>query len=250
MSTEFQYDPERGAAALAAFRTVTAGPWTVQADAFEQGLMAALQAAEWSAVNAGVVPGVVVAGTSSPVLDNVGAAPLAPKFAGAPDTIRIPYLAMQNLVRRASSRALPASAGSQVRDLGPSLAANFARARAVPAVLPIPVVIGITIVGVAVVAFTAWYAVRSKEVSVQVDGQNLRLIALTDEAIKLVDAGKPVPDDMWRTILGAVQDGAANWTVLGLAGVAAAAVLVWFGYARQFPKKLNPRRRAPRRAYA
>ncbi len=103
------------------------------------------------------------------------------------------------------------------------------------------------VLGVAVILATAWESSQAKQAAVQVDGQNLRFVSLVDQAMKLIDQGKPVPDGMWSVIqeLAKTEDNSPNWTVIGLAGVAVAGVLVWLGFRHYAgPKRAsNPRRR-------
>jgi hypothetical protein len=169
----FDWDPVRSQAALTLYRTASRGlVQHVSGPELAQAQMGALVSAELLAAQAGVVPWFTLPDGTRGVL-NVGAA--RERIDGASLEVRTVYLAAQGNARRLATQALPAVEGVphpwlsvEPQPIG---------------FLTVPVLIALTVFGVAAVVAGAWYASRPAVVQAQSDG--LVEIAEVDAIAKL-----------------------------------------------------------------
>lgn len=236
MATELQaaYDPILGASALASFGVVGANQnATLSGKSLREGLLASLWTVELLAAQAGLVPWIQIPGQGRGVAV-LGAA--RERLDHADEAVKTIYLAAHGAARQAQSHArisksstpegaaaLDAHAISEIGDFG------------VTAIV-------LTVMGVAAICATAWFAKGVVEQIVTTHGDDLRATYAADTAAKLamaeIAAGQPVDPSVWSTLAGVASREKKDSLVapgIIVGGVAAAAAFVgweiWKGHA-------------------
>jgi hypothetical protein len=187
--------------------------------------MGALYQAEMMAAEHGLVPLVELpdAGDGERVKGVLTIGAARERIDEAPEDVRTLYLAAHRAVRTTHAGASEVS--GHASDLG-----AIDDESAIGLLPVIPIIIALTVLGVASIIAGAWYLTKR----VEVDGANARATSLSSDAIELVRSGKPVPKELWdvmRALASQGNDG-VPWWVWGLGGVAVtgASVLAWRHY--------------------
>src|SRR4051812_8228141 len=192
------FDPVLGASALASFGLVGSDSAAVlSGKSLREGLLASLWTAELLAAQAGIVPWFQIPGMGRGVAV-VGAA--REKIDGASEPVKTIYLAAHGAARQAQSHARPSkstsAAGSALLD---SHAVSETGDFGVTAII-------LTVMGVAAICATAWFAKGVVEQIVTTHGDDLRASYAADTAAKLamaqIAAGQPVDPSVWSTLSG------------------------------------------------
>lgn len=232
MELQTQYDPILGAASLATFGQVAEGGVAVlSGKALREGLLSSLWTAELLAAQAGIVPWFQLPGGGRGVAVLGGA---REKIDGAPESVRTIYLAAQGAARSAQAHAQ--------RSSPVSIPYRIDRASSAPTTIGDfgVTAIVLTVIGVAAVCATAWFAKGVVEQIIQTHADDLRATYAADTAAKLamaqIAAGQPVDPSVWKTLGKVAQrettdNVLAPGLVIGGAALAAGAVgfALWKG---------------------
>jgi hypothetical protein len=201
-----------------------------------QGLMGTLVNAELLAANAGVTHMIQLPDGTRGIME-IGAA--RDNIDQAPESIRTLYLAAHGAVREVNQRAVPRQQGTPWGLANALPTTGLPQIEVVPVFFPIiPVIVALTVVGVAGVVATAWYATSTKNTETQVQGDSLQKTIAADRALEvakgMIAAGQPIPKDVWG-VFGDVANGehkAGIWdTVKPFAAGVAIGVVGLGGYA-------------------
>lgn len=232
------YAPTVGATALDVVfggASDSRAPVALASRTLRDGLLAACVRAELLAAQAGVVPWVELPGGERGVAVIGGA---RAKIAGAPDDVRLPYLAVHGATTYASAAAVRGRSDDEridhvpgIEGLCPSCAGDT---------IGNPIVIGLVVVGVVAAIATAWWAHdRSLEV-VRTEGQSLRAAqstaALADLARGQLATTGRIDPSLVESIAGLGRaESREGWAVplaIGVVGTTAAGLAVW-GFLRR-----------------
>jgi hypothetical protein len=218
-----QFDPVAGAAALATFNGASGVRAYLSGQNLRAGLLSALYSAEMLAATAGVVPWFDLGDGQKGVAVLGGA---RSKLASAPESVRTIYLAAHGAARQAQAHAREASSGvplSQRTD------GSLATVQQAVGALPLVAVVVVTVIGVAAVCASAWFAKGVVEKIVQTHADDLRATYAVDQAAKLamaqIAAGQPVDPGVYAVLQAAAKKEAEapalipTWAIAGAAGV-------------------------------
>jgi hypothetical protein len=228
VTTQIQYDPVVGAAALATFGGAKGNLAYLSGQNLKAGLLASLYSAEALAATAGVVPWFDLGNGEKGVAVLGGA---RDKLASAPESVRTIYLAAHGAARQAQAHAREASSGVPLSQRTDGALATVQSIGAIPLV----VVAVVTVIGVAGVVATAWFAKGVVERIVQTHADDLKASYAVDQASKLamaqIAAGQPVDPGVYEVLKAAAkkeQDAPFTvpaWALVGATGIVVA--LFW-----------------------
>jgi len=229
-----QFDPLLGAATLQTFQNVAPGGVAVLSGRnLREGLLASLVSAELLAAQAGLVPFIQLPGSQRGVAV-LGAA--REKIDQAPEPVRVIYLAAQGAARQAQSHAHKSGPVTITARVDGPIAQLQALGQPIGDIGDFGITaIVLTVIGVAAVCATAWFAKGVVEQIIQTRADDLRATYAADTAAKLamaqIAAGQPVDPSVWETLKGVAQrETRDNLLAPGLlvgAGVVGAGVLTW-----------------------
>src|SRR5689334_20055380 len=173
-----QFDPVRGALALGTFSSAVGTSAAIGGRNLREGLLQSLVPAEIMAAAAGLVPWFQLPGGQRGVAV-VGAA--RAKIASASEPVRTIYLGAHGAARSAQAHARASSASSDRIDGALAALQNLP---------PLPIQIGdfgvtaivLTVMGVAAICATAWFAKGTVEKLVQTHADDLRASYAADTA--------------------------------------------------------------------
>jgi hypothetical protein len=228
---QVDYEPLRGELAFRALGRSPDGPGRVmlQGKNLREGLLATLVKAELLAASAGIVPFVPLGNGERGVLA-VGAA--RSKLKRTDPAVRTVYLACHGAARRANAFARPSSGEGTRIDTPEGFVTEVAR-EIVPAgigVIAVPVLVVMTVLGVAAMITGAWYALKQKEKDVELESDKARAAAsagsLADIARTQIAAGMPVDPAIVEGLREmAKKESASSWAGPVALGVVGAAML-------------------------
>jgi len=205
---QVSYDPLLGAASLATFGTVAPeGVAVLSGKSLREGLLASLWTAELLAATAGLVPFVQLPGSVRGVAV-LGAA--RDKLAQAPEAVRVIYLAAHGAARQAQAHAQKSAPVSITGRLDGPIAMAQAAGNPIGDIGDFgATAIILTVLGVAAICATAWFAKGAVEQIIQTHADDLRATYAADTAAKLamaqIAAGQPVDPSVWQVLQGVAQ---------------------------------------------
>lgn len=198
------FDPIAGAASLALFSNAPAGRLAfLSGQHLRDGLLSTLASAEIMAATAGLVPW-FDAGNGEKGVAVLGGA--RDKLANAPESVRTIYLAAHGAARQAQAHARDVSSAPL---LSQRVDGALAQVDQGVGVLPLAAVIVVSVIGVAAVVATAWFAKGVVERVVQTHGDDIRSAYAVDQAAKLatqqIAAGQQVDPGVWQVLQAAAK---------------------------------------------
>lgn len=204
MGEQTHYDPVLGAAAQGTFALAPAGGAVrVGSGALREGLLCSLWSAELMAAAAGLVPYFQVGGQKGVAV--LGGA--RSRLSKASEGVRTIYLAAHGAARQASAHArLVSGEQAYVGDIG-----DFG------------VSVVITVIGVAAVVATAWFAKGAVEKLLETRAEDIRASYAANTAAGIAAAelasGKDVSPEVWSILKGvADRERTDGWMPYALAG--------------------------------
>jgi hypothetical protein len=223
-----QYDPGAGAAALASFGGAKGNLAYLSGQNLRAGLLASLYSVEMLAATAGVVPFLELDGVKGVAV--LGGA--RDKLASAPESVRTIYLAAHGAARQAQAHAREASSSVPLSQRTDGALATVQQSIGV---VPLAVVVVVTVIGVAGIVATAWFAKGVAEKIVQTHADDLRASYAVDQASKLamaqIAAGQPVDPGIYEVLKAAAKkEQEAPFTIPAWAFLGAGAIgvaLLW-----------------------
>ncbi len=207
--TQFDFAPATSKQVRDSFAFAAANrTYAYKGNDLAQALMGTLVNAEILAANAGVTHMIQLPDGTRGVME-IGAA--RDNIDNAPESIRTLYLAAHGAVREVNQRAVPRQAGTPWGLANALPTSGLPQLEVVPAFFPIiPVIVALTVVGVAGIVAGAWYAASTKNTETQVGGDTLQKTIAADRALEaakaMIAAGQPVPKDVWG-VFGKVASG-------------------------------------------
>jgi hypothetical protein len=220
MELQTQYNPVLGLASLATFGAVAPGGVAVLSGKnLREGLLASLWTAEILAGQAGLVPLFPIPGQGNGVAV-LGAA--REKIAHAPEAVRVIYLATHGAARQAQSHAQTSAPVSVAFRADAPVAAKQLSGTPIGDIGDFGAsVVVLTVLVVAAIAGTAWFAKGTAEQIIQTRADDLRATYAADTAAKLamaqIAAGQPVDPSVWATLKGvAARESRDNLIAPGL----------------------------------